>query len=108
MTNEATDLLIRARGFIERGWCRDTYARDANGNPVDPCDKCAVSWSLTGAIRAAGGAPDIETAQQVRKCLMDAVGPGWKSFFEFNDRQESVKPILAAFDRAIAAGQNAA
>ena len=32
--DETTLLLIRARKFIQRGWCRDAIARDADGNQL--------------------------------------------------------------------------
>jgi hypothetical protein len=34
--DETTEILIRARGFLERGWCQNTLARDADGNAIKP------------------------------------------------------------------------
>jgi hypothetical protein len=45
-------LLQRARELIAASWCRGADARDQNGNPVDPWDASAVSWSLLGALVA--------------------------------------------------------
>src|SRR5437588_6745340 len=49
-----TELLIRARGFIGRGWCRYMLAMDAAGHPVDPTTTDAVAWCANGALVAAG------------------------------------------------------
>jgi hypothetical protein len=96
-----TDLLIRARGFIERGWCRDALALDAEGKRVRPRSDRAVAWCAHGALIAAGMA------------LLDLDNPavhrltgGRDGYFlvKFNNTQKSVVPILAAFDRAIVAG----
>jgi hypothetical protein len=45
-------VLADARGFVDRGWCQHTDARDAAGAEVEPWDERAVAWSLLGAIVA--------------------------------------------------------
>lgn len=97
--DETTALLIRARGFIERGWSRGTYARDANGSIVPPHSPKAVCWCAVGALIAVG----VHTPHPARNRLLAAIRTG-ESLSTFNDRQETVEPVLAAFDRAIAAG----
>lgn len=47
--DETTALLIRARGFIERGWCRGTEALTATGSMVQPTSDRAVAWCMYGA-----------------------------------------------------------
>jgi len=101
--DETTALLIRARGFLERGWCRNAVARDAAGNGVWPTDEKAVAWCAGGALIGAGMHHDLVsclTHPAVRRLWAvigdDCIAP-------FNNRQETVEPVLAAFDRAIAA-----
>jgi hypothetical protein len=53
--NETTALLIRARSFLKRGWCRNALALDRKGNDVDPTDHRAVAWCAVGALVAAAG-----------------------------------------------------
>jgi hypothetical protein len=96
-----TALLIRARGFIERGWCRYVRARDAAGNPVEPTSEQAVAWCAGGALIAAGSPDDERYRRAEFRRLEDAIDCSWVA--NFNDLQETVEPILAAFDRAIAA-----
>jgi hypothetical protein len=103
MIDETTDLLIRARGFIERGWCRGTFARDVNGNPVTSTDPSAAGWCMYGALEAAGrGVIDsraiLRLSRETDGVLIDF----------FNNRQKTVEPVLAAFDRAIAGNPVAA
>ena len=44
-----TDLLIRARGFIERGWCQNAAAKNTDGIGIDPRSERAVAWCPAGA-----------------------------------------------------------
>ena len=99
-TDETTALLIRARGFIARGWCRTANAQDAKGFVVSVHSEHAVAWCMAGALMAAGMSRDYgHPAYQRLKCAV-----GGELVLGFNDRQKTVEPILAAFDRAIAAG----
>lgn len=53
--DETTTLLIRARSFLERAWCRDAIARDTDGNwLVDPRSAEAVACCAIGALEATG------------------------------------------------------
>jgi hypothetical protein len=99
--DEPTALLIRARGFIERGWCRKSYARSRLGIPVSTTCQWAVSWCAVGAIKAATSTATNREVQKAYARLRGAMG--LIDIIDFNDRQRSVEPVLAAFDRAIAA-----
>lgn len=101
--SDATWLLIRARGFVERGWCRDALARDADGKEVDPKSERAVAWCMFGALRMAG-MPCLPFARSYPAFRFLEAAIGGERMPHFNDRQETVDPVLAAFDRAIAAG----
>jgi hypothetical protein len=99
-TDETTELLIRARGFIERGWCRGVLARDETGiSEVDPTSARTVAWCIYGAMDAAG--VPVDSSHPAYRRLMGAIGG--ECVADFNNRQETVEPVLAAFDRAIAA-----
>jgi hypothetical protein len=105
MTDETTELLIRARGFLERGWCRSAYARNFLGWKVGPKSWWACQWCALGALCAAGmplckSHPAVDQSHPAVNRLSAAIGGdyiGW-----FNDHQDTVEPVLAAFDRAIA------
>jgi hypothetical protein len=101
MTDETTALLIRARGFIERGWCRGAYAKDACAGLVSPGSREAVRWCMLGALQAAGW-NGLDFGHPAYLRLQGAVGGGRVG--DFNDDQETVEPVLAAFDRTIAMG----
>ena len=106
-TDDTTALLIRARGFIERGWCQGANAKDKNGQPVSIWSDQAVAWCAAGALFAAGIAPDHNcweypvVVNLANNLLQKAIGRD-RSIQAFNDRQWRVRPVLAAFDRAIA------
>lgn len=100
-TDETAALLIRARAFVKRGWCQGELALDVEGNPVNPRSEWAVSWCMSGALIAAGV---DELGHSAFRRLSDAISRFSSFIPAFNDHQETVEPILAAFDRAIAAG----
>lgn len=99
--DETTALLIRARSFLEHGWCRYMWAMDADGHPVDPTTTDAVAWCAEGALNAAGMS-EAMTDHPALNRLRAAMGV---HITLFNDVQESLAPVLMAFDRAIAGGQ---
>ncbi len=98
--DETTRILIDARRFIERGWCRAAQGRAADGNIVQPRDERATQWCAYGALLAAG-MNDSDDAPALGR-LMRAINDGWRGPAPFNNAQTSREPVLAAFDRAIA------
>lgn len=99
--DETTALLIRARSFLERGWCRGASARDEAEVGTGPTSERAVAWCAVGALIAAGSRNHDQKLPAFRR-LEAAIGGD--SIVDFNNRQEMVEPVLAAFDRAIAVG----
>jgi hypothetical protein len=99
---ETTALLIRARSFLVRGWCRGAHARDAADDEVMPTSERAVAWCMFGALVAAGW--DIRHTRHPAYHRLSAATNDEGA--AFNDRQTTVEPVLAAFDRAIAAGSS--
>jgi hypothetical protein len=99
ITDEATALLIRARGFVERGWCRGVPARNFLEWPVTPGSKWATRWCAGSALLAARMTASDLAWRRARIRLVAAIGG--EHLPEFNDRQETVEPVLAAFDKAI-------
>ncbi len=99
-TDKTASLLICARSFIERGWCQWAQARDANGNAdVAPSDQRAVAWCPFGALVAAGMKLEGRWSEHPAHLRLEAAMDG--HITHFNDRQKTVEPVLAAFDRAI-------
>jgi len=105
MADSATELLIRARSLLQRGWCRDTGVVDENGVEFHPTSDRAIAWCALGALDAAG-LPYIHHRQRgphpAYQRLKVAIGA--ERPMDFNARQERVEPVLAVFDRAIADG----
>jgi hypothetical protein len=100
--DEATALLIRARALVARGWCRGASASGLLGFRVSPYSSRAVAWCMSGALEAAALiAADLDR-HRARCRLLAAIGG--VPVADFNDTQETVEPVLAAFDRAIAMG----
>jgi hypothetical protein len=83
---------------------RWVLARDATDRPVDPQHEPARQWCANGALAAAGMClnPAHYFKQPAVHRLEAAMGG---NIAEFNNCQETVEPVLAAFDRAIAAGR---
>jgi len=99
--DETTTLLIRARALLVRGWCRGTPARSRLGVQVSPLSRRAVAWCAGGALFAARLTASGLDYHRAAARLIAAIGG--VSVADFNDTQETVEPVLAAFDRAIGA-----
>ena len=46
---------MKPSDLIERGWCRSSRARDAEGKSCDPLAPQAISWCPLGALEMAYG-----------------------------------------------------
>lgn len=93
------DKLREARKLIERGWCQDAYALDANGDEIRENDPSAVCWCASGALLVDLNHPDpiVHRARMMfRRAIKNDFIPGW------NDRPGRTQAeVLAAFDKAI-------
>jgi hypothetical protein len=98
--DETTAILMRARSFIESGWCRFTNAVDEAGNAVLPTSERAVAWCAWGALIAAK-VPRLDYGAHPAICRLEDALDDY-DITHFNDIQETVETVLAAFDRAIA------
>lgn len=93
-------VLKRARAMIVRGWCQGTYACDADGVRVQPNSDMACRWCAAGAVRATAGG-DACLAEATMSLLAICLPRGRASVTGFNDSQDTKRPVLALFDRAI-------
>ncbi len=90
-------VLRRARALVAKGWTRRVWARDSGWRGVDPASKKACQWCADGALHASAPTPALyEKAAAALTAVVGGVFPPW------NDAQKSKKPVLAAFDKAIA------
>jgi hypothetical protein len=91
----ALELLTAARARIKKGWCQETYARDANGASISVRDPSAVSFCLYGALLSLES-PDhifVEADAIIRSL---GGGTGW------NDAKgRTQEDVLRVYDRAI-------
>lgn len=93
------EVLAEARSLIEKGWARGAFARYRNGKRCGSMDERAACFCVEGAIcRAAFGT--VYARREAMKAMQAAAGTA--ALHKFNDAQPSKKPVLAAFDRAIA------
>lgn len=103
----AREILILARGYIEKGWCRGQFARTEDGEGALAVSEDARSWCALGAIeRATFEVPMQSYASRgaAERLLREAAGV--RSDFDattaWNDDPERTKEeVLAAFDKAI-------
>jgi hypothetical protein len=100
----ATEVLIQARALVVRGWCRGTLARNWFGRSVSPYPRRAVKWCASGALKAAAMTCSSQD-HWLATCRLNGVIPD-DDIVDFNDRQKTVEPVLAAFDQAIALGDD--
>lgn len=90
-------ILKKARALIAKGWCKNHLAVDANGDPRPSESPKAVAWCAVGAIYRAGGAAN---ARYSARAFLDNAADG--DVLVLNDTSRTRRPVLRAFDRAIA------
>lgn len=106
--SETAEILKKAKALlVEKGWTKECYARGADGEYRLPTSPEATCFCVFGAVQAADGADEScdlspEGWQARRVLTLAAVTRGYLHVPWFNDAQESVEPILALFDDAIA------
>jgi hypothetical protein len=100
-----SQMLRYARVLLAAGWCQRAEAHDEQGEPVEPCDVMAASWSLAGAIRAVAsdvGDEDGELERDASRALALVLEmpaeelPAWN-----DDPQRTHRDVLAACDCAV-------
>lgn len=99
------DVLRKARGYVEKGWCRNSNALDAAGVEVSPECRAAVRWCMWGAMRRAadwqrtGDAP-LDAA--MRTLAAATGGDPRRSVSAWNDAPRRTQAqVLRVFDKAI-------
>lgn len=70
-----TQILWLAAEIVERGHCKGTNARDANGAKIGIYDTNAVAWCIVGALCKAGGAEAITLGVWSRVCARTGGDP---------------------------------
>jgi hypothetical protein len=102
-------LLQGARELVARSWSRGADARDENGDPVDPWDDRAASWSLLGALvavleREAAKSEEMPLEQLAAALYALAEVIETDSLEQWNDAPARTQPaVLAVLDQADAA-----
>lgn len=100
------ELLIRARGRIEKGWCQGAYAKNADGDGVGATDPDATSFCIRGAILAVGPLDYSvrSPAYGLLENVVDRISQSpCDSLAGYNDAPERTQAeVLAVFDAAIA------
>ena len=93
----AKEVLVKARGLIEKGWTQKVGSRDIDGNVVFAKDSRASSWCASGAIWAVLPEDVLYsdyTDLLTRQALCDIT--------QFNDDPNTTKnDILEIYDKAI-------
>jgi len=51
--------LEKARALLAKGWCRQAYAKDADGEIVSEWSQEAVQWDISGALKASCTLPHV-------------------------------------------------
>lgn len=100
---ETVEILKAAREKLAKpgAWTKGCTGRNAEGEYVGARDDEACQWCAYGAVLAV--MPPGQPAGMVVNALNAVVPPDSEGFVSFNDEAETVEPVLALFDRAIAA-----
>lgn len=92
-------VLKKARKLIERGWCRGDYAKTKEGRPIPVMHEAAYRFCSLGAIQRVAGATYCNDTDAAVEYLRRSCDEAW--VHKFNDAQNSKRPVLALYGRAI-------
>lgn len=92
-----TEILSKARFFVQKGWTKGAFARDEHDVSVSPISDSACRWCLLGALRTVVG--EGESNFKARLLLRGVTG--YDDLGCFNDDCHSVDKVISALDRAI-------
>jgi hypothetical protein len=98
-------ILKRARSYLEKGWCRGSWARKADGSAEYIFSRKACSWCLEGALLKAENQPTWSSAGIETRELLLGMIPKYKFFGlqKWNDAKKRTKrQVLSLLDRAMA------
>jgi hypothetical protein len=89
------DKLREAKALVAKGWTRGEYCRDGR-----VCSYGALYQAFTGDPE--GLNMDLLGGEffEARRCLFQVIGRN--NIISWNDEQTSKRPVLTAFDKAIA------
>ena len=96
---EVQQLLIKARGLAEDGWCRGTLHTVVNGK-----DHYCILGAINTAVILSVDALDKQQriSDKVTRVVMSALSKPYDSIESYNDARTRRKHhVLALFDRAI-------
>ena len=71
----------------EDKWCRNAYARCADGKPVGVYSKTAEMYDLSGAINYCY--PNHKHRRQIKESIMNVLGSRYNSVHHFNDLKKT-------------------
>lgn len=100
------EILKAVIALLRKGWARGAWARDKDGKKVSPTSQKAVCWCPEGAMRKvctdSDGLFHDDVGFDVYKAFHDATGVDrFDSATKWNDKQTSVKPVIAALKKAM-------
>jgi hypothetical protein len=101
----AVEILRYARALLAKrgGWTKGSNARDKRGLSINATDANACKFCAFGAIYRSNYDLNRETSTSpVETLLLKAFDKEGFGLAGFNDRQTTVKPVLALYDKAIA------
>lgn len=98
-TKTAKDILIKALGYIRKGWTQGYYAKSKSKKLVDANSRAAACWCMIGALDKAAQ-DGYETKQEAINFLLKATKADF--LVDFNDKPGRKKSeVIAAFKKAI-------
>lgn len=96
------DLLVAARGYVERGWTQRHFAVAEDGRDVPARSKEACSWCALGAVQRASVDLPMANTDTVYVASQALAKVAQRNMAIFNDMPERTQQeILDLFDKAI-------
>jgi hypothetical protein len=93
------ELIETAKSLLQKGWCKEACARDAEGKPVGVGNEKATAYCLLGALEKAEAGVVVYDLRgylnRVEAKKFASYDPSYTyGLSSFNDAQPSVEPVI--------------
>lgn len=96
------DDLKDLRKLLKKGWCKGAFAKTKRGAFTNSCAPDAAKWCLVGGMcKVVEGNPFHRQYWNLKTAISTAIPSKYPCIATFNDKQPSVKPVLALITKAL-------
>lgn len=100
-TVRLVSMLEQVKKLIQKGWCRDTFARNSRNQSVSTSSIYATKFCIAGAVVRVCENHSPKEKALIVNALRGNMPKKWLSLYDFNDSRNTSRPVVALINRTI-------